>query len=223
MLIGTLIGLQRHGFWATHPIDAFNAPPLHLGMWMSRNQFDTILLSLSFTDVAPPTFMGKFWEIHQMVEAWGTNMRDNFLPGYMTCLDESMSMWTNKFTCPSFMFVPGKPWSFGNKYHTVYCCSLGIMWSIDLVEGKDCPQQLGQQQYEKFGLTVGLLLRMLPPIYHKGFVVILDSGFCILKKLRKKGVFASALIKKWQYWPKYIKGNEIKAHFNDKNVGNTDS
>ena len=35
-------------------------------------------------------------------------MRDNFLPGYMNCLDESMSMWTNKFTCPGFMFVPIK-------------------------------------------------------------------------------------------------------------------
>ena len=67
---------------------------------------------------------------------------------------------------------------------------------------------------------------MLSPIYHKGFVVILDSGLCVLKgiiKLRKKGVFSSALIKKWQYWPKYIKGDKIKAHFNDKNVGDTDS
>ena len=105
-------------------------------MWMSRNRFDAILSSLSFTNVAPPTFMDKFWEIQQMVEVWGTNMRDNFLPGYMNCLNESMSVWTNKFTCPSFMFVPCKPWLFGNKYHTMCCCSLGIMWGIDLVEEK---------------------------------------------------------------------------------------
>ena len=193
---------------------------------MSRKWFNTILSLLSFTDVPPPTFMDKFWEIQQMVEAWGTNMRDNFLPGYINCLDESMSMWTNKFTCPSFMFVPHKPWPFGNKYHTMCGCSSGIMWGIDLVEGKDHPPQLGQHQYENFGLTVGLLLWMLSPIYHKGFVVILDSRFGILKdiiELRKKGVFASALIKKQQYWPKYIKGDEIKAHFNDKNVGDTDS
>ena len=168
-------------------------------MWMSRNHFDAILLSLSFTDVAPPSFMDKFWEIRQMVEAWGTNMRDNFLPGYMNCLDESMSVWTNKLTCPSLMFVPCKPWPFWNEYHTVCCCSLGIMGGIDLVEGKDYPPQLGQHQYENFGSTVGLLLQMLSAIYHKGFVVILHSGFCILKgiiELRKKGVFASALIKK---------------------------
>ena len=135
-----------------------------------------------------------------MVEVWGTNMRENFLPGYMNCLNESMSMWTNKFTCPSFMFAPCKPWLFGNEYHTMCCCLSGIMWGIDLVEEKDCPPQLGQQQYEKFSSTVGLLLQMLSAIYHKGFVVILDSRFCVLKgiiELRKNGVFASALIKKW--------------------------
>ena len=103
---------------------------------------------------------------------------------------------------------PRKPWPFGNEYHTICCYSSGIRWGIDLVEGKDRPQQLGIQQYDNFGSTVGLLLQMLSPIYHKGFVVILDSGFCVLKgiiELRKKGVFASTLIKKRQYWPKYIK------------------
>ena len=161
-----------------------------------------------------------------MVEVWGTNMSENFLPGYMNCLDESMSVWTNKFTCPGFMFISHKPWPFGNEYHTVCCCSSGIMWGIDLVEGKDCPPQLGQQEYENFGLMVGLLLWKLSPINHKGFVVILDSRFCILKgiiELRKKGVFASALIKKQQYWPKDIKSDDIKAHFNNKTVGDMDS
>ena len=154
------------------------------------------------------------------------NMKDNFIPGYMNCLDESMSMWTNKFTCPGFMFIPHKPWPFSNEYHTNCCCSSGIMWGIDLVEGKDHPPQLGIQQYNNFGSTVGLLLCILLPIYHNGFVVLLDSGFCVLKgiiELRKKGVFASALIRKWCYWPKYIKVDDIKAHFDNKNVGDADS
>ena len=154
------------------------------------------------------------------------NMKDNFIPGYMNCLDESISMWTNKFTCPGFMFIPHKLWPFGNDYHTICCCSSGIMWGIDLVEGRDHRQQLGIQQYDNFGSTVGLLLHMLSPIYHKGFVVILDSGFCVLKgiiELRKKGVFATALIKKQHYWPKYIKGDDIKAHFHNKNMGDADS
>ena len=73
---------------------------------------------------------------------------------------------------------------------------------------------------------VGLLLRMLFPIFHLGFVVILDSGFCVLKgivELCKKGVFTCALIKKRRYWLKYIHGDEVKEHFNDKEVGGANS
>ena len=100
-----------------------------------------------------------------MVEAWGVNMVENFVPGYMNCLDESMSTWTNKFTCPGFMFVPHKPWPFGNEYHTICCYTSGIMWGIDLVEGKDCPEALGQQEFDNMGSTVGLLLWILAPIF----------------------------------------------------------
>ena len=73
------------------------------------------------------------------------------------------------------------------------------MWEIELVEEKDWPPKLGQQEYGNLGVTVGLLLPLLVPIFHLGFVVIFDSGFCVLKviiELRKKGVFASTLIKK---------------------------
>lgn len=67
---------------------------------------------------------------------------------------------------------------------------------------------------------------MTEHLWHTGKVVILDSGFCVVKgliELQKKGVFASALIKKRRYWPKYVDGNAIKAHFNDKEVGDTDA
>ena len=83
------------------------------------------------------SFLDKFWEIRQMIDAWGANMNMAFATGYMNCLDESMSVWTNKFTCPGFMFVPRKPWPFGNEYHMVCCCRCDIMWGIELVEGKD--------------------------------------------------------------------------------------
>ena len=55
---------------------------------------------------------------------------------------------------------------------------------------------------------------------------MLDSGFCILKsiiELKKRGVYVSALIKKCCYWPKYIKGDDIKSHFDDKDVGDCDA
>ena len=123
------------------------------------------------------------------------------------------------FTCPGFVFYPRKPWETGNEYHTIACGLTSIIFRMELVEGKDRPSQLPPLQYnDRGGKTVGLLLRMTRPIHNTGRLVILDSGFCVLKglvELGKVGLFASALIKKRRYWPKYIRGEEIKEHFKD--------
>jgi Transposase IS4 len=73
---------------------------------------------------------------------------------------------------------------------------------------------------------VGLLQRLTRPLWHTGKVVVLDSGFCVLMaliELRKRGVFAAALIKKRRYWPKFIDGNAIIKHFADMEIGDIDS
>ena len=192
--MGTIIGPQRHDFWSVAPITAFSGEPLHLGVWMSRKRFDDILSALQFTSDNPPVFVDMFWEVHSMITAWNNNMNQQFSPGYVNCLDESMSIWTNQFTCPGFMFVPHKPWPFGNEYHLVCCCLSGIMWGIDLVQGKDQLKELDKKEWDEMDPTIGLLLHMLAPIFNWGFMVILDSGFCVLKaiiELCKKGVFAT--------------------------------
>jgi len=69
------------------------------------------------------------------------------------------------------------------------------MFGIELVEGKDRPKQIPTQCTHKDGPTVGLLLRLTKLIHGTGKVVILDSGFCVLKGivlLMKLGVCASA-------------------------------
>ena len=99
------------------------------------------------------------------------------------------------------------------------------MFQVELVEGKDQPCHIRKEHDDK-GKTVGLLIRLTQPLHQSGKVVILDSGFCVLKgivELKKKGVFASALIKKRRYWPKYINGDEIKLEFEDKEVGDSDA
>ena len=82
-----------------------------------------------------------------------------------------------------------------------------------------------KHDFEEKGKTVGLLLRQTRPIWNQAKVVILDSGFCVLKgivEVRKKGVFAAALIKKRRYWPKHINGEDNIKHFEDKEVGSAD-
>ena len=55
---------------------------------------------------------------------------------------------------------------------------------------------------------------------------MLDSGFCVLQaivELKKRGVFAHALIKKRRYWLKHVPGEQIIQHFADTAIGSADA
>jgi len=139
------------------------------------------------------------------------------------CLDESMSKWIQRWTCPGFVFCPRKPWPFGNEWHTIACSETTIIFFVELVEGQDRPRQLGAKKYNNIGgKTVGLLLRMTENIWHSGRVVVLDSGFCVLLALieiKKKGLFGAAVIKKRGYWPKHVDGEAINRKLSAEPVG----
>ena len=68
--------------------------------------------------------------------------------------------WVSEYTCPGFMYVPHKPWPFGNEYHDARCADSDIIWQVDLREGKDRPTDLGQKDCEENGKTCGTLLRL---------------------------------------------------------------
>ncbi len=225
-LMATIQGPERADFWKLTEVDVHDGAPFRLNSLMTKNRFDEILHALTFTNIQAPDYKDRFHHIRQLVIAWNENIQQNFKPGWVTCLDESMSTWTNKYTCPGFMFVPRKPWPFGNEYHSICCGVSGLMFGVELVEGKDEPPENPMHDYEHMGRTVGLLLRLTKSMWGTAKMVVLDSGFCVLKgiiELKKRGVFAAALIKKRRYWPKYVKGDEIKQHFNDKEVGDVDA
>lgn len=96
------------------------------------------------------------------------------------------------------------------------------MYAVEIVEGKDVPTQQPAKEFEEKGKTVGLCLRLTKSIHGTGSLVVMDSGFCVVKaitELKRVSVFSSAMIKKRRYWPRYIKGDEIKEYFQDKEVG----
>ena len=92
-----------------------------------------------------------------MVDEWNKNMVEQFTSSWVSCLDKP---WTNKFSCPGWMFVPRKPHPFGNEYHSVCCSTLGIMRGMELVEGKDAPHVVEhpKPKHNNHGNTVALLL-----------------------------------------------------------------
>ena len=160
-----------------------------------------------------------------MVDERNTNIDINSSPSWKNCLDESMSKWLNKYTCPGFMFVPRKPWPFRNEWHDIGCADTNVIWQLEIREGKDQPQELPKQHDNK-GKTVGTLLHLTKPIHGSGKLVVLDSGFCVLQglvELKKLGVFAHAVTNKRRYWSKHVKGDDIIQHFANKEVGSADA
>ncbi len=141
-----------------------------------------------------------------MITAWKNNKFAAFTPGWVSFLDEYMSTWINKYTCTGFVFCPRKPWPFGNKYHTIADAFSGILYDLKIVEGKDLPQEM-HPEFDEMGTTIGVLVCLTKRLCCTGKIVVLDSGFCVLRglvELKKWGIFASALIKKCCYWPKYM-------------------
>jgi len=70
------------------------------------------------------------------------------------------------------------------------------LFDFEMVEGKDCPRELGAPEFDEAGKTGGLLLRLTKSMHNSARYVVLDSGFCVLAALialRKVSVFASAL------------------------------
>ena len=196
--MSTVAGTDRRSFWSTRDIKIFSGCFFTLSTYMSRTRFELILQHIKYTKLDPPTYKDRFWEVREMLDKWNKNMATNFVPSWINCIDESMSKWLNEYTCPGFMFVPRKPWPFGNEYHDAGCADSNIIWSLELREGKDRPPQLNNKQFDDLGKTVGTLLRLTEPVWGSGKVFILDSGFCVLKaivELQKKGIFAAALIK----------------------------
>ncbi|KAL7502075.1 hypothetical protein ACHAXN_000162, partial [Cyclotella atomus] len=219
-------GFSQEDFWKPYHIKT-NPCPYNLNKFMSCTRFKCIQRELQFTDAAKPTFVDRFWEVPHMILQWNQNMAEVFAARWVKCLDKSMSIWTNRWTCLGWVFRPRKPWPFGNEYHSAFCALCGLMFSIELVEGKDRPAQLRNQKYDAYGKTAGLLLRMLETYFASGRYAVLDSGFCVLKAILALmtvgGLFAGALIKKRRYWPLLVPGPAMDDRFATKAVGEVEA
>ena len=154
-------------------------------------------------------------------------MTSIFLAYDEICLDESMSIWHIIWTFPVWILCPRKPHPFGSEWHNSCCAFPGILFVVELVEGKEHPLQDGPLEFEDLGRkTVELLLRKMKSSFATGRYVILDSGFCILKgliHLRNKGVVACAFINKRRYWTSMVPGKYMEDNFREVEVGETDA
>ena len=94
---------ERDEWWSSAPIDMFKGAPFRLNAFMTRNWFMDITGALRYTDKAEPLlFVDKFHEVRQVIDAFNDHYEREYSPTWISCLDESMNSWLNKF-CPGFM------------------------------------------------------------------------------------------------------------------------
>jgi hypothetical protein len=70
------------------------------------------------------------------------------------------------------------------------------------------------------------MMRLAKPLFGSGSIVIHDAGFSnipALIQLKKRGVFASCLIKKKRYWPAFSNGAANEAHMAQRVLGDCDA
>ena len=82
LLMATVVGFSQHPFFSAAEFDKeFNPCPYRLAKFMAARRFELIDQHICFTDVQPPAFVEKFWEICQMFRAWVEHIIFSLLPG----------------------------------------------------------------------------------------------------------------------------------------------
>ncbi len=217
--------LDRHEWWSSLPVNAFEGAPFWLGN-ISLWRFEDIMQGLRYTNCPRPDYEDRFHDVRELIDTFNNHCENNYHPGWLSCLDESMIYWLSKY-CPGWMCIPWKPHLFGNKYHTI--CDgdskkgCPLIYQVELVEGKDWPKELGPKEFEDQGKTVGLMMHMSKNLWNIGKIVTMDSGFLVAKgilAMREKGVFGQSLVKpRGCGWLVLVPRKYIDEYFANKEIG----
>ena len=69
-----------------------------------------------------------------------------------------MSKWMKNLKRAGFIVVPINSFSCGKKFHSICCSSSGLLFELDIVEGKDYPSESTSKEHYHKGKNVGLYI-----------------------------------------------------------------
>ena len=104
-----------------------------------------------------------------------------------------MFIWNSRWTCSGWIFYPGKPHPFGNEWYTDCCALYGILFVVELVEGKAHPQcrrmaeEEMRESLERSFRAYGETLETVTLIKYMGRVLTVGYDDCpaVVGNLRK--------------------------------------
>lgn len=126
LMASVQVGCDRRAWFEDTKPSEFEGAPFRLHKYMARTRFECILNTLRYTNQPPPVYKEKFHRVRDLLKARNTHTTSVFIASWVSCLDESMSPWTLRWTYPGWMYVPRKPHPMGNEYHTICCDVSGV-------------------------------------------------------------------------------------------------
>ena len=117
--MGIVISHSKDFFQKT--IDEFTATLFRIVKYMLKQGFERFSGTIRHNKTKALTYNYHFWPDYEMIVVKNSNMEKSFGPGLMSCLDKSLSPWTNMYSCPGHMCVSHKPWLVDNKYQSICC------------------------------------------------------------------------------------------------------
>ena len=116
---------------------------------MSKNRWKAVRSALAFGPSDDASFDRDEWcFIDPMVTAFNEQMADVVNPGWLLCVDETMSAWRGKQgkrdskKCPKLSWVPRKPEPLGTELKTAGCALSGMIITIEICKGKETHKDL---------------------------------------------------------------------------------
>ena len=73
---------------------------LQVNDYMTHNWVKFIFYSLGYTNKEGPGYKNLFHEVGQILRTCNENMDQHFSHGWITCLDASISFWSNTYNRP---------------------------------------------------------------------------------------------------------------------------
>lgn len=118
--------------------------------------------------------------------------------------------------------MPRKTRPFGNEYHTICCGMSGVLFAMELVEGKDRPRELPSPPANR--KTTKLLLKLCKSLAGTGKIVVLDCGLigsvdCLRGELNNEP-FNVYVMKEPEYTMKLMATYGSLTHYPNEKIQN---
>ena len=177
---------DRRSLWSDTPDTDLLPSPL-FGRFMSRNRFEDLASTVSFSGSVSTETTDRWSEVSGFIDALNEHRHAHMKPSELLCVDESISRWYGlggdwmDIGLPHYVALERKPEK-GCEIKTACCGRSGILVRMELTRCAEETQKLQFENDEQHGTAT--TLRLVEPWFHTLRHVCGDSYFASVRTAR---------------------------------------